>query len=290
MILLLGGSGYVGSAFRQLFDRQGVAYRSLARSAVDYTDPATLRRCIREIRPEFLINCAGCTGRPNVDACEDHKAECLFGNAVLPGRIAEVCADAKLPWGHISSGCIYTGARSDGLGFREDDPPNFSFRQNNCSWYSGSKALGEEVLANVPDIFIWRIRIPFNHVDGPRNYLSKLMRYDRLLDATNSLSYLDEVVAAALQCWQQRIPFGTYNLTNPGAVTTREVVELIKQHGLCDKAFSFFKNEEEFMATAARTPRSNCILDSSKLLNCDIHLTEITEALKKALEKWKAES
>ncbi len=39
----------------------------------------------------------------------------------------------------------------DGGGFREDDAPNFSFRTNHCSFYSGTKALGEEVLAGAAD-------------------------------------------------------------------------------------------------------------------------------------------
>ena len=65
--------------------------------------------------------------KPNVDACEVHKAECLAGNAVLPGTIAQACEAANVPWGHVSSGCIYTGSRPDGSGFTEEDAPNFSF-------------------------------------------------------------------------------------------------------------------------------------------------------------------
>jgi len=129
-----------------------------------------------------------------------HKAECLAGNAVLPGVIREVCEHLRLPWGHVSSGCIYTGARPDGSGFTEDDAPNFSFRQNNCSFYSGCKALGEEVLAGAEQCFIWRLRIPFDEYDSPRNYISKMMRYDRLLSATNSLSQLTEFANASIAC------------------------------------------------------------------------------------------
>jgi hypothetical protein len=44
-------------------------------------------------------------------------------------------------WKSGSSGCIYTGSRPDGSGFTEENPPNFNFRQNNCSFYSGTKAL-----------------------------------------------------------------------------------------------------------------------------------------------------
>jgi len=289
MIALLGGNGYVGTAYRKYFEANGIAYKSLSRVEVDYSSTGVLSRWLETTRPAFLINCAGYTGRPNVDACEDDKAACLFGNAVLPGRVADACERAGVPWGHISSGCIYTGSKPDGWGYTEEDQPNFTFRQDNCSWYSGTKGLGEEVLAGRPNVYIWRIRIPFNHEDGPRNYLSKLLRYDKLLDARNSLSHLDEAVAASFACWKNGVPFGTYNVTNPGSITTREVVELMKAAQLSDKKFSFFENEEDFMTKAARTPRSNCVLDSSKLKSTGISLTEITEAMSVALEKWKAE-
>ncbi len=286
MIYLLGGSGYVGQAYQALLTRKGLPFRNLRRAEVDYTRPDVLLEALRRDRPEFLINAAGYTGKPNVDACELHKHECLFGNAVLPGIIAEACAAAGVPWGHVSSGCIYTGSRPDGGGFREDDVPNFSFRTNNCSFYSGSKALGEEVLAGKPNVYIWRLRIPFDHVDSPRNYLTKLMRYDSLLEATNSISQLHEFVAATFACWEKRVPFGIYNVTNPGSITTREVVALIQQSGVCRKDFKFFPSEAEFMATAAKTPRSNCAMDSSKLASVGITMTPVREAVTQALKHW----
>ncbi len=289
MILLLGGSGYVGQAYQRLLTQKNIPFRSLARRELDYTQPARLLALLRELRPEFLLNAAGYTGKPNVDACELHRADCLEGNAVLPGRIAEACTAAGVPWGHVSSGCIYTGARPDGSGFREVDPPNFSFRTNNCSFYSGTKALGEEVLAGTPNLYTWRLRIPFSEVDSPRNYLTKLMRYDTLLEAANSISQLDEFVAGTFACWEQRVPFGTYNVTNPGHVTTREVVELIRRSGVCTKDFKFFASEDEFMHTAAKTPRSNCVMDSSKLASVGIHLTEVHEAVARALRAWRKE-
>lgn len=288
MIYLLGGSGYVGHAYQALLTRKGVPFRNLRRAELDYANGGVLRDALRRDRPEFLINAAGYTGKPNVDACELHKHECLFGNAVLPGIIAEACADAGVPWGHVSSGCIFTGARPDGSGFTETDTPNFTFRTNNCSFYSGSKALGEEVLAGKPSVYVWRLRIPFNHVDSSRNYISKLMRYQRLLEATNSISQLDEFCAATFACWEKRVPFGTYNVTNPGKVTTHEVVDLIKQSGVSSKDFMFFKDEDEFMHVAAKTPRSNCVMDSSKLAATGIRMTKVHEALARDLRNWRA--
>jgi dTDP-4-dehydrorhamnose reductase len=188
----------------------------------------------------------------------------------------------------VSSGCIYNGSRSDGGGFREDDPPNFSFRSPPCSFYSGTKALGEEVLAGKPDVYIWRLRIPFDNVDNPRNYLTKLIRYQRLLDATNSISQLDEFVAATFACWEKRIPFGTYNVTNPGHITAREITVMMQKRGIGPKQFDFFKDETEFMAKAALTPRSNCVMDHSKLDQAGIRLVEVHEAVDRALATWRA--
>lgn len=290
MIYLLGGSGYVGQAYQALLSRKGIAFRVLRRADLDYANPAALRTALLRDRPDFLINAAGYTGKPNVDACELHKHECLAGNAVLPGVIAEACAAAGVPWGHVSSGCIFTGERADGGGFTEADVPNFTFRTNNCSFYSGTKALGEEVLAGKPEVYIWRLRIPFNHVENPRNYLTKLMRYSRLLEATNSISQLEEFCAATFACWEKRVPFGTYNVTNPGKVTTHEVVELIKRSGVCTKEFSFFRSEDEFMQVAAKTPRSNCVMDSSKLAATGITLTEVHEAVARALKSWQRQA
>ena len=290
MILLIGGSGYVGQAFQTFLKTKEAPFLSIARKEVDYYDKAKLASLIRETKATFLINSAGYTGKPNVDACEDHKADTLLGNAVLPGIIREVCEDLNLPWGHVSSGCIYTGRKADGSGFAEIDPPNFSFRTNNCSFYSGTKALGEEVLADAESCYIWRLRIPFNHIDSPRNYLSKLIKYEYLLEAENSISHLDDFVSACIASWEKHIPFGIYNITNPGPVTTKQTVELLKKHLDPNHHFKFFKNEEEFMQKAARTPRSNCVLDSSKIIRAGIELRSAEEAVIHSLNNWVSSS
>lgn len=286
MIFLLGGSGYVGSAYQALLRRKDLPFRTINRHEFDYTNQVALTALLQREKPSFLILAAGYTGKPNVDVCELHKADCLAANAVLPGIVAQACASAEVPWGHVSSGCIYTGTRPDGSGYTETDPPNFTFRNNHCSFYSGTKALGEEMLADFPNRYIWRLRIPFNEVDGPRNYLTKLIRYPRLLEATNSISQIDEFVTATLACWEKRVPFGTYNITNPGAVTTREVVDMIKKSGVSNKQFDFFADEAEFMNTVAKAPRSNCLLDSSKLAANGIELTEVHEAIERDLRRW----
>jgi len=289
LILLLGGTGYVGNAFQRILLSRGIEYRTISRSEFDYTSRDELIDLIRESNADFLINAAGYTGKPNVDACEIHKADCLLGNAVLPGTIREACEATNLTWGHVSSGCIFTGSRTDGSGFTEEDAPNFCFRTDNCSFYSGCKALGEECLEGSDNTFVWRLRIPFNNIDSNRNYLSKLIQYDRLLPATNSISQLDDFARCCLECWKQHVPFGTYNVTNTGSVTSQRVTELINQELKLNKNFSFFEDETEFMLKAAKTPRSNCVMDNSKLRSTGIQIPDVEEAIVSSLRNWKSQ-
>lgn len=287
MIALLGSTGYVGSAYVRYFQQLGIPYVCLDDYRISYGDAMSLARKIKGFNATFLINAAGYTGKPNVDACEDQKYQCLFGNTILPGLVQEACKEADIPWGHVSSGCIYRGKSVFGQPFVEVDPPNFTFRSTtHGSWYSGTKALAEEILTNDPNIYIWRLRIPFESSDSPRNYLSKLLTYDRLLDADNSLSQLDEFVRATYECWVRHVPFGIYNVTNPGSITAREIIALWQKKGLKrDRPFRFFTSEAEF-ALSVRAPRSNCVLSSAKLLSTGIQLTEVRDAIEQAIDRW----
>ena len=314
MILLLGGSGYIGQAFARALERRGGAFRVLSRRDADYTRFGVLLELLRRDRPEFLIDAAGFTGKPNVDACELAKADTLAGNTLLPQTIAQACAVTGTPWGHVSSGCIYSGAKivANGQtrvekdltkpelqalvrerrevihGFTELDPPNFSFRDPPCSFYSGSKALGEEALDGVGQRYLWRLRIPFDEWDNPRNYLSKLLNYAKVYDNVNSISHRADFVEACLRLWELRAPFGTYNVTNPGFITTHQVVAMIEPRLKPRRRFEFWASDEEFYRVAARTPRSNCVLDTTKLISAGVTIRPVEEALDDALRRWQA--
>lgn len=289
MIIILGSTGYVGSKFPNYFHSFRHKITCASRSEVDYTNPKTLRSWLMASKPRFVINAAGFTGKPNVDACELAKAECLKGNAVLPGVIREVCEDLRIPWGHVSSGCIYSGRRPDGEGWTEEDEPNFSFRNGPCSFYSGSKALGEEVLEGAENCYVWRLRIPFNDERSPRNYLQKLINYDSLLESENSVSNLDEFVQKCVDCFEKEVEPGIYNMTNAGAITTRQVAQWMKEEGVTDKQFKFFENEDQFMEKAAKTPRSNCVLDTSKAEKAGIGMRPVEEAMRDSMRKMAKE-
>jgi UDP-glucose 4,6-dehydratase len=315
MILLLGATGYIGNAFAGELTRRKKDFTPLSRGQVDYTRFDALLEYLKAKKPAFVVNAAGYTGKPNVDACELHKADTLQGNTLFPQTVAQACAAVGIPWGHVSSGCIYSGAKivengkthaekdftkpelralveknpSAIHGFTETDTPNFSFRDGPCSFYSGTKALGEEAIAGIGQSYIWRLRIPFDEFDNARNYLSKVQRYSKVYDNVNSISHRADFVKACLDTWELRAPFGTYNVTNPGFVTTKHVVEQIEKILKPARKFEFWASDEEFYKVAAKTPRSNCVMDTTKLLAAGVKVRPVEEALEDSLKNWKPE-
>src|SRR5262249_54229949 len=101
-VLLLGGRGYLAGHFRSV-------YPDALAPEVDVTDPHAVARAWDEARPEVVINCAGKTGRPNVDWCEDHRAETFQVNVTGALVALHACLDRGLYFVHVSSGCIYEG-------------------------------------------------------------------------------------------------------------------------------------------------------------------------------------
>ena len=326
-LLLLGATGYIGSAFATELQKRGIGFYTVSRKELDYTRFDNVWRHLREYKPPFVVNAAGYTGKPNVDACETERADTLIGNTLFPQSLAAACAATGTRYGHVSSGCIYSGAKilEEGVariepdltkpelraridtalpqanfplpsstlklplslaGFTESDPPNFSFRFPPCSFYSGTKALAEEVMQGLGEGYLWRLRIPFDEYDSPRNYLTKVQTYSKVYDNVNSISHRTDFVKACLDLWETRAPFGTYNVTNPGWITTRYVIDKIRAILKTNRNFTFWEDDSEFYKFA-KAPRSNCVMDTAKLLSAGVKIRPVEEALNHALHNWR---
>jgi UDP-glucose 4,6-dehydratase len=282
MYIILGKNGYIAEAIIKELKSRDLPHVAWSRSDVDYTDLKELKYNLYILGDDLhIINCAGYIGKPNVDACELAKADCIEGNVLLPLMLAQLCCEKKYEFTQISSGCIYGGYEKH---FTEKDAPNFDFQ--NGSFYSGTKALAEKVvLQNHPNSYIFRLRIPFDEYASPRNYLTKLLSYDTLLDAENSLSHRADFAKYVMELIEQKVPHGIYNITNKGSVTTEDVVELIKKYNLSDKDFKFF-DDLESLSKETVAPRSNCVLDTAKTEQY-IKIRTAQEALEDALSKYK---
>ena len=78
---------------------------------------------------------------------------------------------------------------------------------------------------------------------------------------------------------------GIYNITNPGSVKTMQVTEWMLEDGVTDKQFHFFEDEEQSMNKAAKTPRSNCVLYTTKAEKAGIGMRPVEEAMRESMQK-----
>lgn len=289
--IVLGAKGYVGRRFVRFLESKRERVIALSHADLDYTDARTFDNWIEFNKPRwkdtevFVINCAGKTGRPNVDQCEIKRADTIRLNVVLPAMLSDTCERQGLTFCHVSSGCIYLGSKD--RVFTEQDPPNFAYDNKNHSFYSGSKALAEEYVLKNNRSYVWRIRMPFDERGVERSYLAKLLKYDTLIDATNSLTHLGDFITTCYDMMREQAPYGLYNMVNEGSITTREIVDIMKQELKLDKDFKFFESHEAFGATV-KTPRSNCVISCDKVNSLPniTSMRPIEDALRDALKNW----
>ena len=214
---------------------------------------------------DWVVNCAGVTGSPNVDACELDKENTIIGNAIFPVLLSKALEGTGIKLAHFSSGCIYTGEI-----FGSYAEPNFF-----GSTYSMSKAVSDVYLKDHAMVF--RIRMPFTGVNEKKNYLTKVYNYAnnaKLIDAgQNSLTDLDEAVSVACDLMEEDAPLGPYNLVNEGSVNMHELAEIMKITP------EWFTPEEFRAATAAG--RSTCTIPGTG------RMRPVKEALADAVAKMK---
>jgi len=213
---------------------------------------------------DWVVNCAGVTGTPNVDACEKQKAKTIDGNTLFPIKLMQTCLRWQTRLAHFSSGCIFSGGP-----FSEDDPPNFD-----GSVYSATKLVSDVAL--LKHALVLRIRMPFDGSDHPKNLLTKLRRYaatGKVLDGYNSLTHADEACAAAAKLIAEGAPNGPYHLVNDGGIWTHEIMHKL---GLAPQ----FWDKAEFAKTFP-APRSECVLVSRT------PLSEIHECLERTILQMK---
>ena len=187
--VLLLGLGYIGTKLKNYLQDRGNNVTAFCQKDFDYTCEKNLLNHIATNNYDYVVNCSGYTGRPNVDGCEIHKPECWYYNVVIGTLINQVCTKLGVKHICVSSGCIYTGYEKT---FTENDTPNFGLYNNASSFYSKSKhAL--ETLFNYECSAILRIRMPFDGNIEDKNYLIKILRYNNLISYDKSLTNIDDL-------------------------------------------------------------------------------------------------
>lgn len=259
--ILILGEGYVGhNLYMHLVKSSDVDI--IGHSVMNYHDPIILSKFLLNNGINTVINCSGFTGRPNVDEGESKKEECWRLNVTSPLTVNQICNKLGIKYLHISSGCIYTGYNKQ---FNEEDTPNFGL-YDHSSFYSKTKH-AFETLSKHLDNKIIRIRMPIcNDLTSPRNYLKKIMDYPKLINYTNSKTYIPELcmfVEALLNTKGSWVGQDIYNVVNPTPYDTKQCI--FHLNNMNEGNWKYLEPEwVEIEDLQIIAPRSNCVLDNSK--------------------------
>lgn len=89
------------------------------RAELDLDAPEQIAALLERDRPEVVVHCAAWT---DVDACARDPELALRRNGAATGRLAAATAAAGLDLVVVSTNEVFDGTRTDGRGYRPDDP------------------------------------------------------------------------------------------------------------------------------------------------------------------------
>ena len=267
------GKGFVGTHLSQHFKLNNIDHKIFSQSELDYTDPNTFRDFLdtndKDIK--WVVSAFGYTGIPNVDACEDNKELCYAYNVLYPMQVVKLCNQYKIPVIHIGSGCIYSGYEKE---FTEEDTPNFGIYSNESSYYSKCKHVFE-TFAKEFNCYVLRIRIPFTDILTRKNYFSKLLNYDTLINELNSVTSLNDFDEFVVRFISAKPKYGIYNVVNPEPVKAEEVVEILKDNKIVNSKWRFI----ELKDLNTKANRSHCVLTTDKIKDLGLQLPNTRTSL-----------
>lgn len=103
--LIWGHGGWVAGMLEDLLKKQGKDFQT---TAYRMEDQAAVCKVLDNVKPTHVINCAGKTGRPNVDWCEDHKLETIRSNVLGTLIVADECEKRGIHLTLMATGCKST--------------------------------------------------------------------------------------------------------------------------------------------------------------------------------------
>ncbi|WP_454254261.1 dTDP-4-dehydrorhamnose reductase [Pseudomonas sp. Marseille-Q8238] len=228
-VLLTGRNGQVSRALQKQLG-QGVDLQVLGQAQLDLGDTDAIRRQVRELKPDLIINAAAYT---LVDRAQNETEQAFAINAVAPGVLAEEAAKLDSPLIHYSTDYVFDGSKA--TPYDEDDithPLNV---------YGASKLTGENAIRAVAGTHLI-LRTSWVYSQHGNNFL---LTMQRLLQEREELRVVDDQIGAPTWAgsiaqataelighWRndQAGPWGTYHLSAQGETSWFGFASAIAEH------------------------------------------------------------
>jgi dTDP-4-dehydrorhamnose reductase len=227
-ILLTGKNGQVGWELQRALAGFG-EITALDSSEMDLADPDAIRRTLRELRPDIIVNPAAYTA---VDKAESDADLAMAVNGTAPGILAEEARLLGATLVHYSTDYVFDGSKS--APYVETDTPNPQ------SVYGRTKLAGEEaVRASGCKHLIFRTSWVYGVHGG--NFVKTMLRLAKernelriVADQFGAPTWARDIAsstAAALHHWQNAgwddSLGGLYHLTAAGRTSWHQFAETI---------------------------------------------------------------
>jgi len=284
-VLLIGSKGWIGSKLLSILQTvSGVS--TVIESEVRANDIESLKSELDTLKPTHVISAIGRTHGvigdeviSTIDYLEypGKLVENVRDNLFSPVVIAKLCSDRNIHFTYLGTGCIFEYTE-DAKEFDEKSKPNFF-----GSGYSIVKGFTDQLMSLYADnVLNVRIRMPITAESNPRDFITKIVKYEKICSMYNSMSVLDELLPLMVDMALKNRT-GTINLTNPGTVSHAEILEMYKE--LVDPSKTWILMSYEDQSALLKSKRSNNELDTSKLVSWYPNVSHIRTAVRKALEK-----
>jgi dTDP-4-dehydrorhamnose reductase len=162
-ILLTGKNGQVGEELAHLLPQVGEVV-ALGRQDLDLSNSEDIRRTIRAVRPNLIVNAAAYTA---VDQAEKEETAASEINSAAPAIMAEEAKKVGASLVHYSTDYVFDGLK--GNPYVEDDPTG------PISVYGTTKLVGEQAIraSGVPHLIF---RTSWVYATRGRNFLLTILR------------------------------------------------------------------------------------------------------------------
>jgi 3,5-epimerase/4-reductase len=290
-ILIYGSKGWIGSQFISILKSNNINFVE-GKSRVD--NEVQLTEEIKNENPTHVVSFIGRThGKihdkiyTTIDYLEQEGklVENMRDNLFSPLLLCYICSKNNIHFTYLGTGCIFKFDEEHPLGklengFKENSQPNFF-----GSSYSIVKGYTDRLMHLYEDkVLNLRIRMPITSEKNPRNFITKIVTYEKICSVPNSMTVLSELLPYVLDMMKNKIT-GTINLTNPGLISHNEILQMYKEIVNNNFTWKNFSQEEQRKILAA--DRSNNYLDTTKLETLYPKIKHIRASVRDCLIEYK---
>lgn len=192
--LITGGGGMVANDLRRALEDRGEDVLSLARADLDVTNARNVSACVKENKPNVIVNCAAFT---RVDDAEAHEHIAMAVNGSSVEFLAQSANDVDALLVQLSTDFVFDGSQKT--------PYDINDTANPLSSYGRSKHLGEVAARHAKKYLVVRTSWLFgtgghNFVEAMRGQIRKGTNPLRVVnDQTGRPTYTPHLASAIIR-------------------------------------------------------------------------------------------